>query len=181
MTESMANKMAFVGEAARRARAEIYLPMVDDHRLARMIRLVRSRTLQLNAVDTAELNRLIGGMTSTFSRGRICSWRPFRSTPDCKRMWSLNPDLTNLFANCHDYKTLLYAWQAWHDIVGRPIRGPFERAVQLGNRGARAIGYDDVGDYWRAQYENDYLKEELASMWQQLLPLYEQLHAYVRR
>ncbi|KRX52995.1 Propionyl-CoA carboxylase alpha chain, mitochondrial [Trichinella sp. T9] len=181
MTESMANKVAFVGEAARRARAEIYLPMVDDDRLARMIRLVRSRTLQLNAVDTAELNRLIGGMTSTFSRGRICSWRPFRSTTDCKRMWSLNPDLTNLFANCHDYKTLLYAWQAWHDVVGRPIRGPFERALQLGNRGARAIGYDDVGDYWRAQYENDYLKEELASMWQQLLPLYEQLHAYVRR
>ncbi|KRZ19553.1 Propionyl-CoA carboxylase alpha chain, mitochondrial [Trichinella pseudospiralis] len=181
MTESMANKVAVVGEAARRARNEVYLPMVDDERLARMIRLVRSRTLQLSASETEELNRLIGSMTSTFSRGRICSWRPIHARPDCKRMWSLNPELANLFANCHDYRTLLYAWQAWHDVVGRPMRAHFQRAVQLGNRGARAIGYDDVGDYWRAQYENDYLKEELASMWQQLLPLYEQLHAYVRR
>ncbi|KRY72327.1 Propionyl-CoA carboxylase alpha chain, mitochondrial [Trichinella pseudospiralis] len=139
---ALEREVAVVGEAARRARNEVYLPMVDDERLARMIRLVRSRTLH---------------------RGRICSWRPIHARPDCKRM------------------TLLYAWQAWHDVVGRPMRAHFQRAVQLGNRGARAIGYDDVGDYWRAQYENDYLKEELASMWQQLLPLYEQLHAYVRR
>ena len=42
-------------------------------------------------------------------------------------------------------------------------------------------GYRDEGDRWRAVYEMENFEEELERMWQQVKPLYQNLHAYVRR
>ena len=41
-------------------------------------------------------------------------------------------------------------------------------------------GYEDAGDYWRSWYELDNFEDYVADLWQQVLPLYQQLHAYVR-
>ena len=42
-------------------------------------------------------------------------------------------------------------------------------------------GYADLGEYWRSRYEQVDLAEECARLWTQVKPLYQQLHAYVRR
>lgn len=42
-------------------------------------------------------------------------------------------------------------------------------------------GYADTGAYWRSWYEMDTFDQEVKRLFEQLKPLYEQLHAFVRR
>lgn len=41
--------------------------------------------------------------------------------------------------------------------------------------------FSDQGEFWRAPYETDDLEQILVRLFNELKPLYEQLHAYVRR
>jgi peptidyl-dipeptidase A len=62
------------------------------------------------------------------------------------------------------------------------MRGRYMRLVDLGNRGAREMGFADVGALWRSNYDmppNDFARE-LDRLWDQVRPLYMSLHAYVR-
>ena len=42
------------------------------------------------------------------------------------------------------------------------------------------IGYDNMGDFWLLHYESETFREEVATMWNTVRPLFEELHAYVR-
>lgn len=42
-------------------------------------------------------------------------------------------------------------------------------------------GYKDMGALWRSKYESDTLEQDLERLYQELKPLYLNLHAYVRR
>jgi len=44
-----------------------------------------------------------------------------------------------------------------------------------------SAGYEDNGAYWRSWYESDTFRQECEQLWNEVRPLYEQLHAYVRR
>ena len=41
-------------------------------------------------------------------------------------------------------------------------------------------GFDDNGAYWRSWYEDDKFESEVAKLWEEVKPLYQQLHAYVK-
>ena len=38
-----------------------------------------------------------------------------------------------------------------------------------------------MGAFWRDAYETPDIEDQFEEVWQEMLPLYEQLHAYVRR
>ena len=85
-------------------------------------------------------------------------------------------------ATNRDPKALLDAWEGWH-AIGAPLKQPYERFVQLGNQGAKELGFADLGAFWRAGYDmppDDFAKE-VDRLWTQVKPLYDQLHAHVRR
>lgn len=42
-------------------------------------------------------------------------------------------------------------------------------------------GYNDTGEYWRSVYDTPTFQQDLQELMEQLKPLYEQLHAYVRK
>ena len=42
-------------------------------------------------------------------------------------------------------------------------------------------GYNDTGEAWRSDYETSTFEADLEDLYVELKPLYEQLHAYVRR
>lgn len=44
-----------------------------------------------------------------------------------------------------------------------------------------SAGYIDAGDSWRSMYEMPTLEQDLEQLFQELQPLYLNLHAYVRR
>lgn len=47
--------------------------------------------------------------------------------------------------------------------------------------GVPSAGYEDAGDSWRDMYEMPSLEQDLEQLFQELQPLYLNLHAYVRR
>lgn len=42
-------------------------------------------------------------------------------------------------------------------------------------------GFADTGDYWRSWYESDTFKQDLEELYTTIQPLYQNLHAFVRR
>jgi peptidyl-dipeptidase A len=73
------------------------------------------------------------------------------------------------------------AWVGWQ-AVGAPMRDRYAHMVELTNEGAHDLGFHDVGEIWKSQYDMpaaDYEKE-VDRLWNQLQPFYASLHAYVR-
>jgi peptidyl-dipeptidase A len=86
-----------------------------------------------------------------------------------------------LMAESRDEAELKRAWIGWH-AVGAPMRQRYTRMVELGDKGARELGFADAGALWRSNYDmqpDDFAKE-VDRLWNQLSPLYLSLHAYVR-
>jgi peptidyl-dipeptidase A len=54
--------------------------------------------------------------------------------------------------------------------------------VELANKGARELGFKDMGAMWRSKYDMtpEEFAAELDRHWEQVRPLYVSLHAYVR-
>ena len=78
---------------------------------------------------------------------------------------------------------LLAAWKGWHDNVGKAEGPLFVRYVELANAGARGVGFKDVSSMWRSSYDmpEDQFETEVDRLWNQVKPLYTQLHCYARR
>ena len=62
------------------------------------------------------------------------------------------------------------------------MRQDYGRFVELSNKGARELGFPDTGGMWRAKYDlaPEAFTTEVDRLWEQVRPLYLQLHAYVR-
>ncbi|MEQ1726026.1 MAG: M2 family metallopeptidase [Sphingopyxis sp.] len=73
-------------------------------------------------------------------------------------------------------------WTSWHNAVGTPMHDDYAQMVTIANRGARELGYADVGALWRSNY--DMTPEQFSALterlWQEVKPLYDALHCYVR-
>src|SRR5206468_8724339 len=80
--------------------------------------------------------------------------------------------VTRLMATNRDAGELRDAWVGWH-AIGSPMRGDFFRYVELGNQGARELGFKDLGAYWRAKYDMtpEAFAAELDRLWEQVKPL----------
>ncbi|HTT25445.1 MAG TPA: M2 family metallopeptidase [Thermoplasmata archaeon] len=166
--------VATVDLAKRAARIpEPDLPPV----LARKLRLLRLSLPLLSPSDPAdseELARLVATMRGRYGKG---TFRPSTSAEEL--------DLTALsrrMAESRDPAELEEIWLGWH-AIGRPMRPEFVRYVDLANRGAREIGFEDTGAMWRAKYDMppEAFGPEVDRLWKAVRPLYELLHAYVRR
>ena len=84
-------------------------------------------------------------------------------------------------ANSTDPEETKDLWVGWHSIAP-PMRDRYARWVELGNKGAKEMGYPDLGAMWRAGYDMppEQFSAEVERLWQQVKPLYDSLHAYVR-
>uniref|UniRef100_A0A8C3MXM6 Angiotensin-converting enzyme n=1 Tax=Geospiza parvula TaxID=87175 RepID=A0A8C3MXM6_GEOPR len=123
--------------------------------------------------ELKEYNTLLSDMETTYSVAKVC-----RENKTCH---PLDPDLTAIMATSQDYDELLFAWKGWRDASGKKMRNNYKRYVELSNKAAMLNGYTDNGAYWRSLYETPTFEEDLERLYQQLQPLYLNLHAYVRR
>ncbi|XP_072016685.1 angiotensin-converting enzyme 2-like [Amphiura filiformis] len=89
--------------------------------------------------------------------------------------------LSQIMASSTDYEELKWAWEGFRDAVGVKNKPHYIRYVELANEIAEANGYPDMGAYWRANYETDDIIGDAYALYEEILPIYEQLHAYVRR
>jgi len=152
------------------AEAAVYDDLEPPPDLARQMKLLKlSQTLPgpADAGGRAELARLAVDLEGVYGKGK------YENRP-------LN-DLEKVMAESRDYDELLDAWQGWRTIAP-PMKATYQRTVELGNTGARELGFDDLGALWRSNYDMapDEFEAELARLWGQVKPLYEALHAHVR-
>ncbi|XP_071946990.1 angiotensin-converting enzyme-like [Antedon mediterranea] len=84
-------------------------------------------------------------------------------------------------ATSKDWDERVWAWKGWRDEVGRANRPLYIDYVDLKNEAANILGFSDTGEQWRAHYETDTIVDDAKALYEEILPLYKQLHAYVRR
>uniref|UniRef100_A0AAY4C5X9 Angiotensin-converting enzyme n=1 Tax=Denticeps clupeoides TaxID=299321 RepID=A0AAY4C5X9_9TELE len=140
------------------------------------------------ALDTdkgARLSQVLRDMSTIYSTGTVCKLDdPF----DCQ---TLEPGLEEIMANSRDYNERLHVWEGWRVQVGKRMRGLYEEYTDLKNEASRLNGFKDYGDYWRWNYETiedddefkytrDELMTDVRNIYNEILPLYTELHAYVR-
>jgi peptidyl-dipeptidase A len=90
--------------------------------------------------------------------------------------------ISNIMAHSHDPEELTRLWVGWH-AIGAPMRQKYARFMDLQNIGGKELGYHDAGELWRAGYDMTpaQFSVEVERTWQQLQPLYRELHTYVRK
>jgi peptidyl-dipeptidase A len=127
-----------------------------------------------DAKERAELAQISVAMTGMYGKGKYC---PERLKGKCLAL----SDLSNILASSRKEEDLRDAWIGWHSI-SPPIREKYQRFVQLGNKGAKEIGFKDMGALWRSKYDMtpDAFEAETDRMWGKVKPLYDELHCYVR-
>jgi len=89
--------------------------------------------------------------------------------------------LSQVLASSRDVPTLTQAWTDWYG-VGVPMRADYTRFVELANEGARDLGFTDLGTLWRSGYDMPpaQFEQDVERAWQQVKPLYDDLHCYAR-
>ncbi len=120
----------------------------------------------------AELNTIATELQSTYGKGK--------GTLDGKPV--SGSDIEAAMGDVRDPAKLKEMWVSWHDNVGTPMKADYARMVDIANQGARELGFKNVGAMWRGQY--DMSADEFAALteklWQQVKPLYDDLHCYTR-
>ncbi len=121
-----------------------------------------------------ELAATMARMQSRYGAGRYC---PERLQGQCLDL----DQLSAILATSRNWDELLDAWTGWRTISA-PMRDEYARFVQLANEGAKEIGADDVGEIWRSRYDMppEQLAAEVERLWNQVRPLYRDLHGYTR-
>lgn len=91
-------------------------------------------------------------------------------------------DIEEQMGAVRDPALLKEMWVSWHDSVGTPMKEDYAAYVELMNRGARELGFADVGALWRSNYDMDpeAFKALTEKLWAEVEPLYKQLHCYTR-
>jgi len=145
-----------------------------ESRKIKLLRLALPLVAPADPGEAEELTRRAAAMSSAFAKGRYMP----RGTTESLDLQGLS----RLLQERREPELLEDAWTGWHH-VGRAIRPDFVRYVELANRGARELGFADLGAMWRSKYDMDAddFAKEADRLWGEVRPLYVALHSYVRR
>uniref|UniRef100_A0A4W4EFY7 Angiotensin-converting enzyme n=1 Tax=Electrophorus electricus TaxID=8005 RepID=A0A4W4EFY7_ELEEL len=161
------------------------IDQMTDPEIQLQLRLLLDKGSGVLSADKARhLSRVLNEMSTIYGTGTVCKIDdPF----DCQ---TLEPGLEAIMANSRDYYERLHVWEGWRVQVGKRMRPLYEDYVELKNEVARLNDYKDHGDYWRANYETidepkysynrDELMTDVRRIYHEIMPLYKELHAYVR-
>lgn len=129
----------------------------------------------LSSEKYLELLNAITAMESNFAKVRICS---FKNQTKCDLQ--LEPEITAIFEHSDDPEELKYYWQQWYDHAGKPVRSHFDKYIALKEEAAKLNNYTDAAAEWLDVYEDSTFEQQLDSIFDEIRPLYQQIHAYVR-
>ena len=184
--------LGFMNQAVKRAATFAKVPTDPDTR--RMLLLLRVSSPLAGPGDAQrrlELTTLGAKMEGIYGKAKACfpdAGKPARgdARPNHEEKAKQNrcldiEGLEVLFQTSRNEAELRDAWVGWH-ATARDSRPLYIRFVELANQGAREIGFPDTGVMWRSAYDMPppEFEAETERLWQQVRPLYEQLHCYVR-
>jgi peptidyl-dipeptidase A len=167
--------MEFMSKRSAQATRFDSLPLSPElRRKLSLLKLRQDLPAPANAQRRAELATIAKRMEGEYGKGKYCSPR---HKGKCLSLGALS----DILAKSRDYDEQLDAWTGWRTI-SPPIRKDFTRYVELANEGARSLGFANMGDLWKSRYDMTpaAFEAEGDRLWQQVRPLYEQLHCYTR-
>ena len=170
--------MEFVGRKAAEAVCR-FGPVLKDlppalQRKFALIRLNLSLPAPRDKAKRSELASIASFMESTYGKGKYC---PARLKGACLNLGQMS----KVMARSRKFDELKDVWQGWRTI-SPVMRSKFARYVELGNAGARDLGFANLGDLWKSRYDMTpaQFAAETERLWKQVEPLYRDLHCYAR-
>jgi peptidyl-dipeptidase A len=163
------------GKEAARFR-DLQLPP-DLGRKLMLLRLQLTMPAPADPGELAELTQIATSLEADYGKGTYCR-QGKDGTQECLDITAIE----RIMAESRDPRELADLWAGWRRI-GPPMRARYTRFVDLTNKGARELGFENTGALWRSNYDMppDAFSAEVERLWQQVRPFYVSLHAYVRR
>jgi len=89
--------------------------------------------------------------------------------------------LESIIGESRDPQELAEVWSGWR-TVSEPMADRYARMVEIANEGAEELDFSDLAEMWLSNYgmSPEAMETEVARLWSQVEPLYEQLHCDVR-
>ena|SRR5215813_8184745 len=146
----------------------------DVARKMKLLKLSLTLPAPKDPKEREELTKIAASMEGDYGKGKYCPGGP---NDKCLTIG----DMEKILAASRDPEELKRIWLGWHKI-SPPFRKDYQRYVELANKGAREMGFKDVGAMWRTKYdmEPDAFAAEMERLWQQVKPLYDSLYTYTR-
>jgi peptidyl-dipeptidase A len=160
-------------EQAKRYEGQQLSP--ETARAIKLIKLMTAMPAPKDPRQLQELTQIATRMEGMYGSGKYCTGAG--EATNCRDIGQLS----EVLATSRDYDAQLDAWQGWHTI-SQPMRKDYIRFAELVNTGAKEMGFADAGEMWRSGYDMSpvELAAESDRLWDQVKPLYEQLHCYAR-
>ncbi len=196
----------FVAETIQKARRFDGLKLdPETGRQLWLLKLAQVVPAPSNPDERRELAELQSGMTAIYGKGQYCpkdgsplavrlkaenaasKSKPGRADGgaeakgDAAKCYKLD-DLSRVLKKSRNEAELLEAWKGWHAIA--PVmKDKYVRYAELGNKGAKEIGFADMGALWRSNYDMapEAFEADIERLWQEVKPLYDDLHCYARK
>src|ERR1043165_1499918 len=129
----------------------------DVRRKLGLLKLALTTPGPADPKKTAEMSRIMAELDAIYGAGKY-------GDLDVEQ-------ITKIMQTSRDPQRLPGVWRGGQR-VGRPMREPYARFVELTNEGARDLGYDDAGAMWRSKYDvtPDAFAPELDRAWTQAKP-----------
>jgi peptidyl-dipeptidase A len=183
---------AYVTEAIQKARRFDGVKGLDPAvaRQLLLLKLAQVIPAPSNADERGELAKIQTFMTGQYGKGEYCPGagsaltkylKPSDAKAPPKKCLKLD-DLSRVIKKSRNPDELLEAWKGWHAIAP-VLKDKYERYTELGNKGAKEIGFADMGALWRSGYDMtpEAFEADIERLWQDVKPLYDDLHCYVRK
>ena len=160
-------------ERARQAATFDKVQVSEENR--RKLNLIKNSFVMPSPLDDALAGEIAGisaKLDAMYGTGQHCF-----GEGDCYDLEAFEA----VIDNSRDPDELLKAWEGWRNI-GKPMKDMYLRMVEIGNLGAKDLGYEGLTDLWFSQYDmpaDDFLAET-DRVWDELKPLYDALHCHVR-
>jgi peptidyl-dipeptidase A len=189
--EANENLLAIVKELADQSRQFDGLQLSPDAaRKIKLLKLAVDLPAPSNPAERKALTEITVGMESAYGKFEYCPeqtaksgavTKPGEKSVEAKKECLSIGDLEEIMAKNRNPEELKKAWLGWHKVSPQ-YRNDYALFVNLANKGAREVGFKDVGAMWRSKYdmEPDQFAAEMERLWLQVKPLYDSLHTYVR-
>jgi len=118
-----------------------------------------------------ELSEIMTGLNAAYGTGKF----------EYKGEMITLTEASDIIAESDDPEELKAIWEGWRTI-SMPMKDDYARMVEIVNEGSQELGYTDAGALWRGGYDMDADEfiAETNRLWEQVKPLYDQLHCNVR-
>ncbi|KAK0396922.1 hypothetical protein QR680_001913 [Steinernema hermaphroditum] len=137
----------------------------------------------LDAEKYGEFNEVNAKINRDFINTEICE---FKGQNPCIIKFT---DLAAILNNEKDLRKSAALWKFWRETIGPKLSSQYEKLMKLTNEAAQLNGFGNGRDMWLSPFELSSrssppkvnIMKSAEKIYEQILPFYQQIHAYMRR